>query len=347
MRNGKFRLSARLSALFGAVLAAVLFAAPAMAADAELMKLVMPDVRAVAGVNVTAVVESPLGKFLLAKAAGAGAGQNGQSFTAMTGFNPVRDLSEVLLATSADAAEPTALVLVKGKFDKEKIAATLGARPGMTVSTYEGSTLISGVAPGQKEEQGMAFLGGTVAVMGHLALVKAALDRSTGSTAIDPALAEQVSRRSAAADVWFVSTVMPQVAGAGGAGKATGAAQAALPFLQGIRSSSGGMRLGSNVQLDLEVTAADVQNAVALSAYIGMAKAIGTSNKQVASALPFLQDMQSEVHGNALKVALSIPESQVETLAGRMGEYASSFRKGLEDSLRRQFPTPDGQPERK
>ncbi len=317
-------------------------AQPALGADPGLLGLVMPEARSLAGLNAAAAKVSPLGQFILSKAAGAGQGV--QLLEATTGFDPARDVSEVLVASAGDPANPAALVLVRGVFDATKLAAVLGARPGMTVSTYAGATLVSGVTPPQKTEQGVAFPGGTIAVLGDLNLVKGALDRGTVSSSIDPVLAAQVSRLSAADDAWFVGKAPAGGLASGTAAPAGGAlggpAQAILPLLKGVQTISGGVRLGSNVQIDIEALTADAQSAAALAAFLGLAKGIAGANPQAAPAAQVIQDIQVQANGNAVELSLSIPESQLES-------FVSSFRKGAGAAIQRRIAPADAQPAQK
>src|ERR1700691_3254289 len=85
-----------------------IFCSSAFAADSQLMNLVMPDAKILAGVNVTSAENSPLGQFLLSKIGLIGGIP--QDFITATGFNPLQDVSEILAATAADPSNPSGLV---------------------------------------------------------------------------------------------------------------------------------------------------------------------------------------------------------------------------------------------
>src|SRR5277367_3094132 len=97
------------------------FTPSAFAADPELMNLVMPDAKILAGANATTTKISPFGQFVLSKIALLG--EEPQKFIAATGFDPLRDVSEVLAATAADPASHSGLLLVRGTFNVDKISA--------------------------------------------------------------------------------------------------------------------------------------------------------------------------------------------------------------------------------
>src|SRR5580658_4992959 len=131
-----------------AVLLGFLSSGAAFAADPQLMNLVMPDAKVLAGVNATSAVASPFGQFILAKI-----GQMPPGFVAATGFNPLQDVSEILAATAADPSSPSGLILARGSFPVDKITAflagytTSGGNANWQVTTYGGATLINTTNP--------------------------------------------------------------------------------------------------------------------------------------------------------------------------------------------------------
>lgn len=295
-----------------AVLFSFLWSATAFAADPQLMNLVMPDAKVLAGVNATSAESSPLGQFIHAKIAG----QIQQNFTAATGFNLMQDVSELLMASGADPANPGGLVLARGTFPVDKITAALSAANGKwQLTTYGGATLISGTNPKNNLTFAVAFLGNTIALAGDLPSVKAAIDRSIGTNSIDPALAATVSQLSANEDEWLVSStsvasLLPATlpANALPGGTATGPAATLLPLLKSILSFNGGVKLGDNVAFTGEAVTSDPQNAAALQAVVKLAIALGAAN------VPALQGLQVSTNGSAVDLSLSVPEAQIENL---------------------------------
>jgi hypothetical protein len=289
-----------------AVLLSLLWSATAFAADPQLMNLVMPDAKVLAGVNATSAVGSPLGQFMIAKIGG----QIPQNFVTATGFNLVQDVSEILMATVADPANPGGLLLARGNFPVDKIAASLsGANGKWQLTTYGGATLLNSTNPKGKVTFAVAFLGNSIAVAGDLTSVKAAIDRSTGTNSIDPALATIVNQLSANEDEWLVSStsvasLLPASAASGGA--ATGPAATLLPMLKSIQSFNGGVKLGDNVAFTGEAVASDPQNAAALQAVVKLGIALVGAN------VPVLQALQVSTNGSTVNLSLSVPEAQIE-----------------------------------
>jgi hypothetical protein len=311
-----------------ALLLSFLLSGTAFAADSQLMNLVMPDAKILAGVNATNAVASPLGQFALTKI-----GQLPQAFITATGFNPLQDVSEILAATAADPSNPGGLVLARGMFPVDKITTSLtgnttsGGQSNWQVTTYGGATLVSTNNPKDKVAQAIAFLGSSIALAGDLASVKAAIDRSGGANSIDPALAVTVNQLSASEDEWVVSSVslgslIPVNASTT---TATGPAATLLPLLNNIQSLNGGVKFGDNVVVTGEAVASSPQNAAALNAVIKLAITLGSSlaanaakNPQLTEAIQLLQAIQVTTNGSAVDLSLSIPESQIEGLVNSL-----------------------------
>src|SRR3954470_22219671 len=94
----------------------------ASAADPQLLKLVMPDAKVVSGINVDRVKAAPFGQFFLSQLpADAGFDQ----FVALTGFDPRRDVHEILMASPGDPQRKTGLLLVRGNFDATRVLALI------------------------------------------------------------------------------------------------------------------------------------------------------------------------------------------------------------------------------
>ena len=76
---------------------------PARAADQQLLNLLMPDAKVVAGVNVDQAKTSPFGQYVLLQMQSQD--QNMRELAAQTGFDPTRDVHELLVASSGEAGK--------------------------------------------------------------------------------------------------------------------------------------------------------------------------------------------------------------------------------------------------
>src|SRR5580700_2234989 len=89
--NARILTTATLAIAFTAVL-------PAKAADPQLLNLVMPDAKVLAGVNVDQAKTSQLGQYVLSQMQSSD--QDMQKLIALTGFDPTRDVHELLAASN-------------------------------------------------------------------------------------------------------------------------------------------------------------------------------------------------------------------------------------------------------
>ena len=167
------------------------------AADPSLLKLVMPDAKAMSDVNVAQAKLTPFGQFALGQLAN----EDIQKLIAQTGFDPKKDLTEVLCATNGEPN--TGLALATGNFDPVKIE-KLAAKDGAVTDTYQGVTLLED----PKQGNAVAFLNSGLMAAGDIANVKAAIGRLSAPTAL-PALMDEINMLSNRFDAWALTTVSP------------------------------------------------------------------------------------------------------------------------------------------
>ncbi|HWF08547.1 MAG TPA: hypothetical protein VG297_08780 [Bryobacteraceae bacterium] len=330
---------------FGFLSIGTILCGSALAADSQLLNFVMPDVKVLAGVNVTSARISPLGQFLILKLNLMGPGV--QKFIAATGFNPLQDVTEVLAASNGDTASPTGLLMARGNFPVDKLTSLASSASGTNppqVSAYGGATLITLNEPGGKIPHGVAFLGNTIAIVGDLASVKAAIDRNAGANSLEPALAVKVNALSSSQDEWLVSTasIASLLPANVSADAAKGPVAQVLPLIKSVQSFSGGVKFADNVIVSGEAVTTDEKNALALSAVVKLGMTLlgsissGQTNPQLADLVATLQNAQLSTNGPALDLTLSIPEAQIENLLNSarvvkpagVVEYRGEIRKG-------------------
>jgi hypothetical protein len=303
----------------------LLFAGLLPAADPQLISLLMPDAKVVAGINVDQARNSPLGQFLLSHM------QNGDDgfakLAATIGFDPRRDLREVLMGTVGQPGQQ-GLVLARGTFDAARIfaAARLG---GHTVETYNGVDILTG-----KEDSlthAVTFLDGSIAVAGDLTSVHGAIDRDAAAKGtLDPALAAKIDQLSNSLDAWSVSMV-PLAALANQKvpdTKLNGMLN--TDVVKSILQTSGGVKLGAIIQISGEAVANSDKNATALADVVRFLGTMVQSNAPAASAAAItalVQSLDVKADGNTVKVALAIPEQQIEGLVNTVQQHHGAHGK--------------------
>ncbi len=294
----------------------------ARAADSQLVALVMPDAKVIAGVNVDQAKASPFGQYVL----GQMQSNDVQQLTALTGFDPTRDVHELLVASNGTAASrhENGLALARGSFDISRITAAASAH-GAATEIYHGVTIIED----PKKTHGLAFLDTTLVVAGDLANVKAAIDRPTTGTTIPTALAVQVNQWSSAQDAWVISavppyTLHPPLSAPGIPGVGPNAQNA----FGKIEQAAAGVKLGALVvvtaqaQADTAQDATTMGDALKLLANLALMQA-GQQNPQLAA---LVQSLAVTTQGNLLKVTFSLPEDQLQQLVKPPHQSRSEHR---------------------
>jgi hypothetical protein len=307
--------------------------ASAFAADTQLLNLVMPDAQVMAGINVTNAETTPFGQYLLAKLTSNDAGL--QTFITQTGFDPTKDVTELLAAssgiTAGTPASHSGLLLAKGSFNVTQLLAALSKDTNHQVSTYGGATLITSTKGA--DNFGCAFLGATIAIAGDLTSVKAAIDRSSGVNSISPALAAQVQALSTSEDAWSVSveSLGALIPGGVGTSSTNAFATQTLQIVKNIQSASSGVKFGANVQFTAQAVSDTPQDATSLADVIkmvaGLASMSAAGQTGDGPAIgQLLQSLQVTTTGATVNISASVPETQIESILSAQSRKADAPR---------------------
>src|SRR6266545_4394271 len=160
------------------------------AADPQLLNLVMPDAKVLAGVNVEQAKGTQFGQFILNQMQTHDSEM--QKLVALTGFDPRRDVRELLVASDGVPQGKTGLALAKGNFDVAKISA-LGALHGVVSELYNGVTILEDP---KEQSHGIAFLDATTVIAGDTASVKGAIDRQKSAQPLSAGVILKVNQWS-------------------------------------------------------------------------------------------------------------------------------------------------------
>ena len=181
-----------------------LSAAAAFSADSALLNLVMPEARMVAGIDVERARNSFLGKKMLEQMESKDS--DFAKFVAMTGFDPRRDLREVIVAAPDANTKNSPLMLVRGVFDVSRINGFLKSSGAAVAENFSGVDFYT--KPNSKEDMGFALIDSSLAVAGSKEVVRAALKRRSGTgSALTADTYAKVQNMSRSNDMWVVSTV--------------------------------------------------------------------------------------------------------------------------------------------
>jgi hypothetical protein len=284
------------------------------AVSTTLLNLVMPDATVVSGMNVAQSVTSPFGQYILSQMQSNDAGF--LQFISSTGFDPRKDLLEILAATPATASSTThtGLILGRGVFQPAMIIGT-ATQEGGTITNYKGFSLIGPPANQSGDNYALSFLDGATAAMGDIASVKSVIDRKLAGATFSGTLAQTAVAVSASNSAWFATTTpLSDFMSTKQAGNLNGVSQS--PLLQSVQQASGGVLFGSaGITLSADAVTASPQNAQALVDVLKFFVSMIAGNANAPSNVTSIaSSAQFTVNGSTAHVSLMLAENQAEQL---------------------------------
>ncbi len=285
------------------------------AADPQLLNLVMPDAKILAGVNVDQAKTSPFGQYIITQLEAQD--PHFQEFVAETGFDPTRDLDELLIASNGTAKTAAHLTLARGAFNADSIGAAAKAG-GATSEVYNGVTIVENA----KHGDGFAFLNGGLAIAGDIASVKAAIDRQSAPSTLPASLLVAVNQLSTTEDAWGISEVPPPALKP--PANAPNLPTVPPNTFQKITQATGGVKFGAQIVFNAQLLANTAPDATAVANVLQFLTNLGEMRfQQNAQALAALKSVAINANGNTVTISASIPEAQVEALAQMRHNHAA------------------------
>src|ERR1035438_10081392 len=171
-----------------------LAAARLVAAGDFALDLLPANTKVVFGLRVPAILESAV--FRDTDTGAQKLSEEWLKLVAITGFDPLHDIDEVLAGSPADSEKAAALLVLRGRFDL--------ARMGAGATRYHGVAILG---DGKGGTSLLALLDAATAVAGDAAAVHAAIDRRGQGGALqgpplDAALAERAQSLRERFDLW-------------------------------------------------------------------------------------------------------------------------------------------------
>jgi hypothetical protein len=284
------------------------------AADPQLLNLVMPDAKILAGVNVDQAKTTPFGQYVIGQIQAQD--PHFQEFVAETGFDPTRDLDELLVASNGTAKTAAHLTLARGAFNADSINAA-AKKGGATSEVYKGVTIVENL----KHGDGFAFLNGTLAIAGDIASVKAAIDRQSAASTLPASLLVAVNQLSTTEDAWGISEVPPPALKP--PANAPNLPTVPPNTFQNINQATGGVKFGAQIVFNAQLLANTAPDATAVANVLQFLTNLGEMRlQQNAQALAALKSIVISASGNTVTISASIPEAQVEALAQARHNHA-------------------------
>jgi len=288
------------------ILTATLFTAfsgALSAADPQLLNLVMPDAKVLAGVNVEQAKGTQFGQYVLNQLQTQDAHM--QELVALTGFDPRRDVRELLVASDGVPQGKTGLALARGNFDVARIIAA-ATMHGAVTEMYSGVTILQGP---KKQEVGIAFLDATTVAAGDIASVKGAIDRRGMAQPLPAALIVKVNQWSLSQDAWGITTVPPASLAPPGAIKAGAPNNPMVNAGQNVQAAAGGVKFGANAVFSGEAECDTAQNATTLGDMVKLLINLAQMQAgQDPTAQALIKSVMVTPKGNLLTISASLPQ---------------------------------------
>lgn len=292
-----------------------LLSTAAFAADASLVQMLPGSPRMVAGINMQQSVNSPLGRFLLNQMKDDDQGL--RKFIEATGFDPRRDLHELIVANYDSPAAASAgakghsVIVAKGNFDAARVRASL-------LKDHVVSTPVGGFEMlASKDGQGaVSFLDASTAVAGDAAQVREALNKAGARLAAEQQA--RIAQMSARYDAWvFTTTPMSSFAGRIAPDQPGAKQLGGGQLLQGILQASAGLKLGNTVTVDAELLARSAKDAQAVVDVFKFITSMLTLQKDNPDAkaeglVALLEGMKVTANGSNVTMNFSVPEIELE-----------------------------------
>ena len=278
------------------------FSGALSAADPQLLNLVMPDAKVLAGVNVEQAKGTQFGQYVLNQLQTQDAQM--QQLVTLTGFDPRRDVRELLVASDGTPGSKTGLALAKGTFDVAKIT-TAAALAGVATEVYSGFTILKDP---KKQEAGIAFLDATTVAAGDIANVKGAIDRLKIPQPLPAAVAVKVNQWSNSQDAWGITTV-PPASLAPTTGKPGTLSGPIVNAGQNVQAAAGGVKFGAQVVFSGEAQCDTAQNATTLGDVVKLLINLAQMQAgQDPTAAALIKSVSVTTSGNVVAISASLPE---------------------------------------
>lgn len=272
------------------------------------MRHALPDAHVLAGMDVTQVRNTPFGRMLIRRFAGEG--REFEKFVTATGFDPRRDISELVF--SAGETEERWLVAARGSFPAVKLMA-LAKASGAEITVRDGiriasSTKFVSATPGGKP-MAFAFLSPTLALAGDDASVEQAVARRRTASGPPAAVARRAAKVASDYPAWFT-------AGSAAALMPGGLGPLSEGVMKTVDRASGGARFASDVQFSAELIERTPEDAQALAEVVRfLATMAGTRpGGGAADIAALLQGLKVTAEGNLVRVAGTASYPLIEAL---------------------------------
>ena len=297
----------------------ILAASLAHAADPTLLNMVMPESKVLFGVDVNRARDSVFGRFVLSQLGKEDKAL--QSMTEATGFDPRRDLHEIVIASMGDIVPNSTipgngLIMLRGNFDPSRISSLIKNMGMGNPLMYQGQEIFT--TQNAKDNNGFAIVDKYTAVLGNIGSVKSALDRRRSGKRIDAKTLAKVQQLSQVNDVWVMTTMPMSDIANHMPGPPQAGAMMKGDAMKGIQQAAAGLKFTpSDVRISAEAVASNAKDAGALADVVrfvsGMLQ-LNRDNAEVSGFAGILDTLQVKTEGNIFRLNVTVPQDQMEQL---------------------------------
>ncbi len=288
------------------IIGLVLFTSLALAADASLADLIMPDARVVLGIDIARLRTSPL---LPSFSSGVqSANPEMQKLMQAAGFDPLRDLEEILFASPGTGKNPPALLVARGNFDAARLR-TFAEAAGSKIIDWKGVPILTD----PDKESGAFALLDNIILAGNLDQIKAAIGRRGQGMVLNTEMAMRIADLSRRYEAWLVSIAplatmadnLPSDAKIDGVNN--------LELLRSIDQFSLGISMSTDFTLAAEVVANNGKAAGALADTVQMLIGMAQEGvKDQPAAMAALHNLKFGVEENTVHLGFTVPMADVQ-----------------------------------
>jgi hypothetical protein len=284
----------------------------ALAADQALLKMLPGDAMFIAGINADQIRTSRFGQFLLDQLKSEE--QNMEKFISMTGFDPRRDLKELIVASNDARGHGKAIVIARGRFDAARIS-QFARSSGAASTFYRGVEVLTGNDRSGGNSGWMAILDASTAIAGEQDAVKAAIERRSGNGGgMKAETLEKINELSTRYDAWMVSASLERLADE--VRPEVGQTMQGN-LMAAMQSVTGGVRFGANIEVMAEAVMRsdkDAQAMVDVVKFLAGMMQLNSEDKKAAEFAKLLDKMDLKASGNQFRMTMTLPEDVIETI---------------------------------
>jgi hypothetical protein len=304
------------------------------AADLALPDCIPPETNVLFGVSLRSVLDAPVVKSIrsdvqkmtadLMKSVQLSALEMMASVPAPTlemmknrpepGFDPRTDVDDVIFASGVENGKPTALIVLRGRFDVSRFPGSSTSYKG--VSIFGGDRQGDGSMPLGLQDSAVAVLDPYTVVMGNRAQLHAAIDRRGKPSGVSPALAEKARSIADRSEIWGVGDLPKGYLPPSGA--------------PGQLDSIDRFEFGASLRQGLEITAEmhvrSPKDAEKMSESIQSIEAM-LKNQPSASGTKF--DLRASY--GTIRVSIVVPEEDLKKgIEAQLNSMAAGFKRGIQ-----------------